>query len=190
VPGLERHGHGAGVTCEGTDSRCTQRADTRPVSAKLTDYWRALGSRTRAGRWHAGGTPQGGAAGTQGQATAHAESGGRETPAALAQARRWAETRSVTTGSGDLRRILRATTTRGTRQAGCNTHKCVWRQAHAGHRQARGQQGGFPYSRLTGQSALDEGGEHGALGGHLPAAKTTRAHTAHETGELENVLGT
>ena len=38
VPGLASLGHDAGVTCEGTDSRCKQRTDARPVSTKLTDY--------------------------------------------------------------------------------------------------------------------------------------------------------
>ena len=92
-------------------------------------------------------------------------------------------------GGGDLRRALRATTTRGTGQAGCSTHKSVWRQAHAGHRQARGQQETFSCSRQTGNFALDEGGEHGALGWHLPTAKTTLARTTHDRRRAMALLG-
>ena len=126
MPGLESSGHDAGVTCEGTDSRWKQRADTRPVSTKLTDYWRALGSHTRAGRWHAGGTPQGGAAGTRGQATAHAESGGRETPAASAQARRRAGTLCVQPAADTCSAHCEQPPHAAKAGKLQHTHKCVW----------------------------------------------------------------
>jgi hypothetical protein len=178
VPGLKRSGHDAGVTCEGTDSRWKQRADARPVSTKLTDYWRALGSRTRAGRWHAGGTPQGGAAGTRGQAAAHAGSGGRETPAALTQARRRAGTRSVATGGGDLRRTLKASTTRGKgRQAATHTGVCVGKLAGASGKRADSRKP-FPAADLTGQSAL-EGAESTARLAGTCQQQRPRGRTQH-----------
>ena len=75
------------------------------------------------------------------------------------------------------------------RQASCNTHTSACMQAHGGQRQVRGRQGNFPCGRLYRAIRAREGGKHGALGGHLPAAKTTRAHTAHKARRAMARLG-
>eukprot|EP01047_Picozoa_sp_COSAG01_P060556 COSAG01_NODE_7439_length_3211_cov_20.375643_2_plen_130_part_00 len=53
----------------------------------------------------------------------------------------------------------------------------------------RGRQETFPCGRLNRAIRARKGGKHGALGGHLPAAKTTWAHTAHKARRAMARLG-